>query len=491
MVDSLRPSLPARLFALRISDLAMAAYLCLAILLGAILASAEFLHWFLLPIFGCGILIGADAVAWIRRRVDIFDPIGVLGLYGFYFFFLAPLLHVGWDQYTLFKVTPPFDWRNWLGAMALLNLLGLLLYRLARWLTALTADRPRRLLAWRLQGWRYTIVMGAAWALAALLLVRLFASFGGLAGYIASANNSSNWDGLGYTVAIAESLPILTFMAFVVFAANRAQLKRWPVLLLVLVGIVALTLFARGLRGNRSDLIWPLFWILGLFHFNLRPLSRKWIYLGLPLFLLFMYAYQFFDHFGPAGLGQITRPAAHEELAEQTGYSFQAVILGDLGRSDVQAFLLYRLAQPENDYHYAWGRTYVSGVSRMIPQSIMARPPNKVKEGTEAQYGWGTWVPISNSSSKVYGLAGEAMLNFTPWAVPIAFIGLGIYVGSLRHLLATLQPGDSRWLLAPFLVNLAIILLIADTDNVVWFVAKDGGLAMLVTVAASAITVRR
>ena len=75
-------------------------------------------------------------------------------------------------------------------------------------------------------------------------------------------------------------------------------------------------------------------------------------------------------------------------------------------------------------------------------------------------------------SSQVYGLAGEAMLNFGPLAVPVAFFGLGLLVARLRWLLIRLRPFDSRLLLFPFLVNLTFIVLVGDLDNILYDTSK-------------------
>src|SRR5262249_20499992 len=53
--------------------------------------SDRFHHWFVLPVTACGILIGWDAARWLLGKVDLVDPVGVIGIYGFFFYFLAPL----------------------------------------------------------------------------------------------------------------------------------------------------------------------------------------------------------------------------------------------------------------------------------------------------------------------------------------------------------------------------------------------------------------
>src|SRR5579864_4942220 len=50
------------------------------------------LHWCIVPIVACGCLSGIDMTAYLRGKLDAFDPLGVVGLFSYHFFFLAPLL---------------------------------------------------------------------------------------------------------------------------------------------------------------------------------------------------------------------------------------------------------------------------------------------------------------------------------------------------------------------------------------------------------------
>src|SRR5688572_3196148 len=95
-------------------------------------------HWLLFPLFVCGVLTTVDAVRWMRGQLSLFDPVGILGLLGIHFFFLAPLLHITWDMWMAY-VDPLSmdDWRKWLGYMAMLNAGCLVIYRITRnWLPA-------------------------------------------------------------------------------------------------------------------------------------------------------------------------------------------------------------------------------------------------------------------------------------------------------------------------------------------------------------------
>ena len=42
------------------------------------------------------------------------------------------------------------------------------------------------------------------------------------------------------------------------------------------------------------------------------------------------------------------------EVGQKLDRTFEGMVLGDLARADVQAFLLYRLSRPDRDYAYAW-----------------------------------------------------------------------------------------------------------------------------------------
>ena len=69
------------------------------IALGFAAFSPQCAHWFLIPLVFCGTLTSMDALEWLRGRLDLMDPIGLMGVVGFHFFFLAPLLHVAWDYW--------------------------------------------------------------------------------------------------------------------------------------------------------------------------------------------------------------------------------------------------------------------------------------------------------------------------------------------------------------------------------------------------------
>ncbi len=459
-------------------------FICSLIVLWCLQTSKQFEHWFLIPVTLSGILIGIDTVNWLRGRLHIFDPVGILGVLGFHFFFLAPILHVSWDSWLEPWFSYPPDWRPWLGGMAILNLLGLLVYRFCR---NLMPKQPAKTV-WRIEPKRFRRIISFAMMLSAVLQIMVYRQFGGIIAYITSATDtestgSAEFDGMGIVFLFSETFPILAMMAFAVYAQRNKRLQSRPVLSVVLLLFLVLQILFGGLRGSRSNTIFALFWAVGIIHFIIRPVTKKEIAFGLIFLLFFMYVYGFFKAGGLDGIKTaLEGQEARTQLEEKSGRTWQGLILGDLGRSDIQAFMLYKLMFPESDYKYVWGETYLAAATTLIPKFIMPNKPlkNKVRQGTELLFGNGSYIPNEWASSKVYGIAGEAMLNFGPFIVPLAFIPFGILVNWVQCCLLTWKPSDIRLILLPMLVNFSFIFLVSDIDNDIFFLVKSSGFPTVV-----------
>ena len=446
--------------------------------------SDECLHWFLLPLALCGILIGVDAVRWFTGEVDTFDPVGLIGLFGVYFFFLAPLFHLRWDHW-IDEVLPPPDWRCWLGAMALLNAVGLLAYRAAlAHADAGTLAMPKATTAWHLRPKRFWWALGVGMALAISLQIWVYARYGGLMGYITAAEHREQaFLGIDRIGMLSGSFPVLLILAYAMVVVARRKTPAWPTLYLVLLAFAVLKLLFGGLQGSRAEVVWAVFSAVGVIHFWIRPLSRMTVVTGMVALVLFMYVYGFYKSAGVDGLQKAFESSQARTAVEgKIRRPLSSTLLDDLGRSDVQAYLLYRLNQPRCDYQYAFGRTYVGAALTLIPGPLWReRPPTKVKEGTEILHGAGSYRerPISSTlerdrfigmSSRVYGLAGEAMMNFGPCSVPVAMALFGLLAGRVRRWTLTWRRRDARRLLLPWAIIILFGILVNDSDNVVWFV---------------------
>lgn len=442
--------------------LGWALLLCLPVWAGFVASSPRFQHWFVIPVLACGLLVALDAIPWLRRRIDLFDPVGVIGLYGWYFFFLTPLLHVQFDQWLPY-IVPPDDWRPWLGRMAVLNAAGLLAYRIARWY-AEQGRVPRG--KWEISP-RFLLWILLAATVAAIVQALVYSRFGGIGGYIEAESDA--FTGYGIIFLISDKFAIFLVLGWTGWLVLNGRRPSLLTICLVLVAVLVASIFFGGLRGSRSHSVYNLFWVVGIIHLILRPIPRTTVVFGLLGIVLFMYLYGFYKEARLQGAREaVTRVEAWSELEALTGRSKEGMLLGDFGRVDVQAYVLY--SSVAGDYRPAYGRTYVGTLALLIPSSLWpTRPPIKIKEGTEALYGEGAYEQGLWSSSAVFGLAGETLLNFGPAAVALAFLVFGVFVGKLRRWIAGLLPGDGRRMIAPFFVNLALIVLIGDSDNILVF----------------------
>jgi hypothetical protein len=255
---------------------------------------------------------------------------------------------------------------------------------------------------------------------------------------------------------------------------------------LVLIAYFVLQILFGGLRGSRSNIIWALFWAVGIIHLRVRPISRTLIYVGLLFLVAFMYFYGFYKGAGLDAVRAFDGAEARVQLTQKTRRSLETVVLGDLARSDVQAFLLFALLDARRDYQYAFGRTYLGAVAMFIPKAIWPdRPAGAEKEGTEMEEGTGSYQPGRIQSSHVFGLAGEAMLNFGFLSVPVAFLLLGQIVGRVRRCLLTWDGSDARSLFLPLLVIVCFVILLGGFQDVLGLVLKNGTLPALAILLSS------
>ena len=433
------------------------------------LADPDLLHWFLVPLVACGGLVGMDAIGWATGEIDLFDPVGLVAVLGVHFFFLAPLIQIITDTKLLYVIDQPADYRPWLGLMACVNFVGLLCYRFA--LAIFKGKRRKLRTVWTLRSSRFLPILGTAILAAAAAEGYVLARFGGIGGLVYSFTEDPNkFNNTGWIFMISESLPILLMIGVTTLWWRKRV--TW-LLLTPLIGlIVALELLLGGWRGSRQNVIWAIIWALGMIHYGMRPVSRKAIAGFAVVMLAFMYFYGFYKYAGAEGIRAFTDSAWRAQAVEKSGRSFGSVLVQDLARTDVQAFALYRLMT--GPHEYAMGRTYLGAFNLLIPRSISDdRLPTKLKWTTDLEYGEGAYESNHHPSSRVYGLSGEAMLNFGLLGVPFAFALFGYLVAKMSNLSGAIDPSDCRVLLVPFLACIAIVVLAHDLDVDLFIAIKN------------------
>jgi hypothetical protein len=437
-----------------------------AIVLACALKPEIMFHWFLVPVFVSGVLIGVEFFAWVRNRLDLFDPAGLVAGYGYYFFFVAPLLTVLLDYHTPELSVAP-NWLDWLGGMAAVNCAGLVVYLGTKNFLGRATNLPRRV--WCIQHGRFVHLIALVLPITAFVQLLIFSRFGGIWGFMqAFSTDSKAFEGMGWQFLIAEACPSLFAVFVLVYRRNALRKAPWTPIVLLAFGFFLAKLIFGGLHGSRSNTVWMMFWLCGAFHVWIKPVPRHLVALGLAFLVGFMYAYGFYKAQGVDAFGTLQHSEEMQTTANRTGRTLDSTLLGDFARSEIQAYLLYRLVDVR-DYNYALGRTYMNAFMVVLPKTL--RPswmPSKVEKGTEALYGRGTYSEDYLRASQVYGLSGEAMLNFSPLSIPPAFAIMAVAVVRTRSLLFA-HKNDARRLLFPFYVNTCILVLNSDLDNIIVF----------------------
>lgn len=458
-----------------------------ALSLVLVVFDARLQHWFMLPVTVCGVLIALDVVGWIRRQFDIFDPQALLALLGLHFFYLAPILHVTLDHWGLF-VSPPEEWRDALGTMAILNAVGLLVYR---WLLSFPVRGRHTAWGGQLNLSRFYLVGSIAVAAGVLAFGLEILMFGGLSGFLAvMTQDREALTGMGWLLMLAESFPLIAF-ALVLVRWRETLARRRSLVVWLLVALAMVQFLVGGLRGSRSNTVWPVLLALILVHLVVFAISRRALLVCGVIFVLFMYVYGLYKSAGVEVVDVVRGDRSIEELSSETGRDLPKVLLNDLARADMQAVLLDRKRHGEGDLGY--GVTYLGAVTLLAPGWLLPeRPDSKLVVGTEVLLGQGSYDRDTGQwATRIYGIGGEAMLNFGVLGAPLSFIPLGLLVRWSRRFYrrARDQTDLVPKLLAPALGVATVLVLSSDLDNIVVFLL--GRFVPLAAVVLLALTVKR
>jgi hypothetical protein len=440
-------------------------------------------HWFLLPAMGCGLLLGVDAVRLFQGSLDPFDPKGIIGVLGFYGFFLAPVLHVYWNYYTPY-LDLPADPRNLLGLAQSLNALGIVVYKLIQY-KVYQRVRPAKT-AWKLRRQR---VLPILWVVIPIgIVAECF--------FYHKSSEVESWDiqgmyqhmeGTGWLIMLGDMVPMVLFISYVLLKRSIG-LKRDKKVFITLFILFLVQLVWSGLRGSRTITVISVFWAAGLIHHYWRRIKARHLYLALIGLLVFMYVYGLYKGMRVYKTGRQETIAALlsgdlKDLEIKSGRTMKLLLLGDLARADVQAKVVQGVAEDTRDAKLMEGRTYLLALSRLIPRSVWTflgvdlsfkSDWHRGKAFAYLVEGDAKFLGQDMLSSRVYGLSGEAMLNFGFLGVPVAWAVFAFLVGWFRKKMHTLLPDDTRWTLIPLCSCLIFSMVNGDFDNIIAISFRTG-----------------
>lgn len=462
------------------TNYAISSLIALAFVAYFSVVSEECRHWFVLPLMLCGILAGSDLVAWLRKEVDALDFKVLVGFGMYLVCFLAPFLHYLFGIQAEDLQTS--DNRAYFGYMACFNIAGIIFFKLAQ-NTSFKMSRPVKVF-WQMNPNRFigVLIPTLCLSITATLVIRFV--FGGLAKHGGEAFGGASAEATGHLswiMMLGDPLAVLFVMTMIFWISQRDTSRQRGLLLAMFLVVLAtgFQFLLVGARGSRSALVNAVIIIGAVIHFRLRRFSAALLIAGGISLVLFVYLLGFYKHLGARGWQAFYSGEARKSMSYELGGlgSSPIVLFLSKTKSDVQAYELYRLVEFKGSYQPVLGQTYLMSVLTFIPRGIWKTKPFQVKAraGTALQ-----GIPGSKRSSRVYGLAGEAMLNFSYWGIVPAFFVFGLIVGWIRKKIATMEPLDSRFFLVSILVYTFSLAMIGDSGNSVFGLLKMGTLPFMV-----------
>lgn len=456
------------------------------------------MHWFVVPVSLAGILIGRDAVRWFRGGFEVLDMRGLMGIVGLHFFWFSALLIPVIDMAPYpFAGVQKLDFRPWLGVMGILNVVGILMYQwIAGWLASKPYNKPvavRRGVGGRM-GMICAVAIVAGVGAQTYLLLRY-----GLHVKTAWGEERQFMDGQGVFVILRSSLPVTLMFAVTCIHLMAPQRKRSVMaVVIVMVLLTGLSLFLNGLTGNRGSTAMTGFWVAGIIHYCWRPFKRREVVVLAVLFVMFMFVYMFYKQYGTQGLKIFLNEGAQAAVdtgRERIDRNFGGMLVGDLSRSHLHAYAAMVFIDKPYPYDLWWGMTVPADVMTIIPRWLFPNEYNvggysgKHVAGTDMIRGPDSFDPTSmmGREPRMWGVAGNMMLNFGLYSAPFGYALLGLYVGWAQRVTRKWQAtGDIRIFLAPLLTLIAMIILVMDPQVFTMYFLRYFALPIMIVWAGSA-----
>ncbi|WP_250933755.1 hypothetical protein [Aporhodopirellula aestuarii] len=398
-----------------------------------------------------------------------------MGLFAIVFFFFVPLLYVPLGPRLSHVPSQPSDYRPWLGTAASFNFIGLLCFFAVRtWADGVVAC-PRRI--WVFSPRRFYSVAAIALAVSFLAQVYFVVRIGGVSNLMSRETDLS---GMGIFFLFSESFPALLFCIVLIHLRINKQLHRSTALMLFLVCVSLAFVFA-GLRGSRSNFLNSVMIMAVVLNYQGFWISKRSLIIALIPLSMFLVVYALFKQLRN-DFGKINSVESYVALSEKTGRDWKGVLLGDIGRANIEALTCYRL---ENKYGYkfAYGSTYLGAACVLLPRVIRPEIRTTKVASSDLLYGMGAYSAAGDSrreSTRIFGLAGEAMLNFGYWGIPVVFSIAGYAVSKTRSFFMNLPVSDMRVFLYPMFLRVIITIWHLDVVNMVFAIVKNSGFIFIV-----------
>jgi hypothetical protein len=453
-------------------DVAIAGVISMLLICIFALVNINALGWYLIPTFCCSLLFGKDMVALFRQKMDWFDPKAIVGCFGYVNTFVAPVVLVTFGNDDPQFSDMQLSWGLWVGLLGVLTFVASLLYMGGQRLGFRGYSKAANICRVPKSG---AVVLLIVLAIAALACWVVY--YFGAGGYEAIAENRDRGGGsirgFGPLMVFGGAAPWLIFTA-VTLARGAGKLSRrtaWSAYIILAI-LFVFQILLNGLNGSRSQIIGAAVAIIVQIHFFWSPIRRRHIAMGLIPLILFSYAFTFYKDFG-SNFFELFR--GRVSLSYLEGSSERAGVISEamapLSMSHIQSSILRTVVEHKGDYSLRFGKTYVAGAIGPIPGWLIGGTKlwqwSKLTAACEQA---GTDYDPSRTYNpgaayRIYGLAGEAMLNFGIVGPLIMFPIWGFCIGRMRRYLCAIPQGDMRLMIMPLFGFVLSTAIVHDFDN--------------------------
>lgn len=423
-------------------------------------------------LFVISLAVCALSVHLFVRNLTRFLPRNILVVPSMVFiwtyFIVVPAMNIGFDTYVDERVFIS-DPVNAMTVLNVANAVLLCIATLGTWIPRLPSAAALR----------PTLVIPSGILVALTGLVLASVAYGIYTIYLSASvltdiNGQLQFSGSIYQYLIIESGPLAFCWLMTLYLLSRG--RRPELFEAAAIGAVQLVLILAlsSSRGSRVAIISQLLICAQIYNFFIFRFRLRHYLVGGIALAAFLQVYAYYKYGGINALNDYISGRNSSETVERYNNPVTFVV-GDIGRADIQAPLITRYMAGAFSPNF-FGETYLSGMSLLLPKELRAnslRP--KVQIGADAQLDPGgsaqdyQGVVLEEGSfvsSRIYGLFGEALLNFGWIGPPIAFLLFGILARAALLRAINFQTWD-RLLTTPFFAAIPIYMLFYDFDNLI------------------------
>jgi hypothetical protein len=242
-----------------------------------------------------------------------------------------------------------------------------------------------------------------------------------------SVTQNDPLEGLGVIQALANTSPLWIFVC-VMLRPWRGRLMRT----LALVQLVVLGWLSSGVFGNRRGMVFVILFACLIYHAFVRRISQRvarLVGIGVAVGGLAMIPLKFGIDF--SDLNDVSRKFAEQRMLQLSMGPVSFFLFRDLSRFDVQVLALDTEQHP--GYTLAMGRSFAGAVAAIVPKAIWeSKPETFAKEKSSIVRK--TETNQSDSTTLLFGMPGEFLVNFGISGYILSFVILGWLIARIQQL---------------------------------------------------------